>query len=327
MKKDFIKKIFAIFTLFLIFFPLQEPLSAQSTARSALDYAVLAPLPFTTVNCNVPDSNNNPVAAECTDLARYLPNAFNLAIGIAVALAFIVIVYGGVMYATSDALSGKSAGREAIENALWGLLLVIGAYMILQTINPQMLTFDLTIQQFTTNPNSTAGTGGTTGGVVTPVACCNRDPVTGVLLGYTLTPAEVQQNSTILDTLQSRGVQVNAGPCTTGGTQGCTNLVGLPQSVINGLITLKSNCDTAFKSCFVQVTGGAEGGHRTHGPGRPSVDINTNASINAYLGTINPQARTPTNNLQVNLPGGGVATYETTGANGRATGDHWHIQY
>ncbi|MCX6701865.1 MAG: hypothetical protein NTX96_01560 [Candidatus Zambryskibacteria bacterium] len=97
------------------------------------DYTVLAPLPGIGEN------------GATTNLGTYLPAAFNIAIAVAAVLAFLVITYGGVLYATSDALSGKAQGREYIENAIYGLLLVIGAWVILYTINPQILDFNLSL--------------------------------------------------------------------------------------------------------------------------------------------------------------------------------------
>lgn len=323
------KKIFSIFALIFIFFPSFNALYAQGTTQVVPDYAVLAPLPGTTQACQVRNSQGVLVPAECTDLTRYLPNAFNLAIGIAVALAFIAITIGGVMYATSDALSNKSAGKEAIENALWGLLLVIGAYLILQTINPKILDFSLTIDQFTTTNNGGTGTGGTGGGggVTFSAPCCTYNPTTRVLNGYTLTAAQQQDNIRVIEYLHTNGVEVNNGACSTGAVTGCTNVTGLPASAQARLIAMKNACNSAFAGCFVEVTGGTEGGHASHGPNLPVVDISPNASINAYFAKTNPQAKTPVNGTQVNIPGGGTATYETTGANGRATGNHWHIRF
>ncbi len=334
MKTATVKKIFLASFLSLGLFLTSGYVKAQQQPLTT-DYVVLAPLPRTTVNCTV-----NGKAEQCTDLSMYLPRAFELTIGIAVALAFVVIVYGGVMYATSDALSGKSAGREAIENALWGLLLVIGSYVILQTINPKMLDFTLDIQQFTVNPNTGSGNGG----VVAPTSgytYTTNANGTRILNGYTLTPAQQQQNTVLLNQLSSSpdSVEVNAGPCTTGGTRGCTNIVGLPQLAITRLKSMKGACSSVVKDCYIQVTGGAEGGHATHGPNIANVDVSDSASLRTYFAKTNPQAKTPHGAsgvrgtpgyipaTQVNIPGGGVATYEETGDNGRATGNHWHIQF
>ncbi len=139
MKKN-LKKIIPILAIIFVLFPSFVLLSAQPTdSTEPRDYTVLVPLPGTT-KCTTPSDD----PAKCTTtLSQYLPAAFNLAVGIAVALAFIYITIGGVMYATSDALSGKSQGRDYITNALIGLLLVIGSYVILWTINPKIL--DITI--------------------------------------------------------------------------------------------------------------------------------------------------------------------------------------
>src|ERR1700722_5937132 len=54
-------------------------------------------------------------------------------------LAFGAIVYGGFMYATSAGDAHRqSEGREWIWSALIGLLLLAGAYIILNTINPNL---------------------------------------------------------------------------------------------------------------------------------------------------------------------------------------------
>ncbi len=59
-------------------------------------------------------------------------------------LAFGAIVYGGIKYTVSAGNpSGKSDGREWIYGALWGLLLLLGSYLILHTINPNRTNLNL----------------------------------------------------------------------------------------------------------------------------------------------------------------------------------------
>lgn len=123
-----------------------------ASADAPKDYVVLAPLP------GIGDA----ASGGKTTLETYLPNAFNLMVGIAAALAFIMITWGGVMYATSDAISSKSEGKGYIENAVWGLLLVIGAWAILNTINPQILNFSIILPKsdIQTTPGVTVEGGG-----------------------------------------------------------------------------------------------------------------------------------------------------------------------
>jgi hypothetical protein len=68
---------------------------------------------------------------------------FTIAIGIAGVLAVIMIMVGGIEYITADTLGGKAGGKEKINNAIIGLLLAIGAYIILYTVNPNALQFKL----------------------------------------------------------------------------------------------------------------------------------------------------------------------------------------
>ena len=51
-----------------------------------------------------------------------------------------MIIMGGLKYMTSDAISSKKAGADQIRNAVYGLLLALGAYMILYTINPRLVS-------------------------------------------------------------------------------------------------------------------------------------------------------------------------------------------
>lgn len=105
-------------------------------------YFPLAPLPGTTKgDCSADNKDNKCV----TDLNTYIPGIFNLAIGIAGVLAVLMIVIGGVEYMTTDAITGKSEGKERINNAFWGLLLVLVSYILLRTINPELTTFDLNV--------------------------------------------------------------------------------------------------------------------------------------------------------------------------------------
>src|SRR3989344_2849863 len=271
--------------------------SVFSTTYAALnDYTVLAPLP----------GIGN--AGGTTNLETYLPAAFNLAIGIGAVLAFIMITWGGITYATSDAISGKAQGKEWITNAIWGLLLVISAWIILATINPQILKFNLSLDV----PKVKAGQP-----TVTP--------------GVPMTPEQIAADAVIRTQLQNAGVSINAGPCAAGQRTGCTNLNGLPTNAVSGLINLKIAC-----GCNLVVTGGTEGGHRTHGAGAPIVDIRPNPALNSYLRAPNPiDGSTATSPPPPNrTTGAGMGpragyTYETIGGNpsGTSTGQHWHVVF
>ena len=75
--------------------------------------------------------------------ASYLNGAITVLITIGAMLAVLWFVIGGVEYMTSEAVGKKSDAVSRMQAALWGLLLLAGAVLILQTINPNLLNFNL----------------------------------------------------------------------------------------------------------------------------------------------------------------------------------------
>ncbi|MDQ5922848.1 MAG: hypothetical protein QG644_556 [Patescibacteria group bacterium] len=78
-------------------------------------------------------------------LSKYINLVVKIAIGIAAVLAVIMIVMGGIQYMTSELISSKEEGKKRITNAILGLLIALGAYLILFTINPNLLKLDVPI--------------------------------------------------------------------------------------------------------------------------------------------------------------------------------------
>ena len=94
-------------------------------------------------------------------LEKYVPGMFKLFIGLSAVWAVFMIVLGGIQYISTDAIFKKEEGRKRIENAVYGLVLVIAAWLILATINPALLEFKLEITPATTllRPQGTLTTG------------------------------------------------------------------------------------------------------------------------------------------------------------------------
>lgn len=103
---------------------------------------------------------------QSSDLGGFLRSLFTLLIVIAGILAFIMIVIGAITYATADAISGKSSGKEMIQDAILGLVLALGAWIILNTINPNLASnLGITIPSVYIIPEAEPETGIGTGGV------------------------------------------------------------------------------------------------------------------------------------------------------------------
>ena len=90
----------------------------------------------------------------------YFNKIYRLMVGITGVLAVIMIVVGGLEYIASAANpSAKQSAKNRIWAAIGGLLLALSSYLILQTINPNLVNFNLNIEK-----KGLQQTGGATGG-------------------------------------------------------------------------------------------------------------------------------------------------------------------
>lgn len=119
-----------VFSLFTVYCLLSTVALAQT------EYELLAPIPL---------SGADSAPSDTTTAELYIKGIFTLIIAIAGGLAVVRIIFGGIQYMSTDAFEGKSEARTIIQNAIWGLLLAISAWLILYTINPDLIKFDLTI--------------------------------------------------------------------------------------------------------------------------------------------------------------------------------------
>jgi hypothetical protein len=76
-------------------------------------------------------------------ITTYLQSWFTIAIGIAGVLAVVMIVICGIKLMGTPSASAKSEAKECIRNAIFGLLLAIGSWALLFTINPQLVTSNI----------------------------------------------------------------------------------------------------------------------------------------------------------------------------------------
>lgn len=67
---------------------------------------------------------------------------FRILINVGAFLAVVMFVVGGIIYMVSDSTFKKLKGKDTVKAALIGLGILAGAWLILNTINPQLITFD-----------------------------------------------------------------------------------------------------------------------------------------------------------------------------------------
>lgn len=74
---------------------------------------------------------------------QYINALYILTITIASILAVVKIIFGGVKWMLSDVITDKSAAKKDIRGALLGLLIVLSAVLILNTINVNLTNLNI----------------------------------------------------------------------------------------------------------------------------------------------------------------------------------------
>jgi hypothetical protein len=152
MNKNFILFIGAL----LLFSPTtlafaQEKGCVPGQQNGLTEYCLLAPLPLGGPNA----------LTEKTTATQFIPGLFQLAIMLATGLAVLMIIWGGVQYMSTDAWGGKNDAKNTIWNAIMGLLLTLSAWLIINTINPGLLQFNLSLDPVKIEKNTNKPTGST----------------------------------------------------------------------------------------------------------------------------------------------------------------------
>ena len=122
----------------------------------------------TTISVTVPGTNAS------SSIGGIIANVYQFALLIGGILALGAVVWGGVRYTwAAGNPSAQSEGKEWITAALYGLLLLAGAYVILYTINPNLLNLSLPTLGQIQVPSSTVGTISTGGNTCPPDQACS----------------------------------------------------------------------------------------------------------------------------------------------------------
>jgi hypothetical protein len=189
----------------------------------------------------------------------------------------IIIVTASFRYALAGVLrmqaseEGIRKSKEEFKRVTFGLLGVLGLWLILFTVNKDMLTGEVGLENLKTDPikatsNSsgitTGGNGGTTGGSAPVIPKNNDDPTGWKAISD---DAGVRAN---LRNLSNGGISVNKSVCINPVQTSCTTVGGLAPETISMLSQLRSTC-----SGTITITGGSENGHSSHGVGKTPVDL------------------------------------------------------
>jgi hypothetical protein len=138
IKEDKIKYVFVV--LFFMFglsilafkqFNVQGPVSTNMELRSsgAVTYVALEKIPGITDGGEV-------------NMRDFLQRVFEMGIAVAVILAIIMTIYGGIRYMTVESIGGKKSSIGIIQGAIFGLILALSSWVILNSINPDIFSPD-----------------------------------------------------------------------------------------------------------------------------------------------------------------------------------------
>lgn len=86
-----------------------------------------------------PDPSKPPIG-EITDLGSYVNIVYTYLLGISATVAIVMIMIGGIQYVTAVGTGNVKAAKTRIQNAVVGIVLLFSAALILQTVNPRLLT-------------------------------------------------------------------------------------------------------------------------------------------------------------------------------------------
>jgi len=200
-----------------------------------------------------------------------------------------MITVGGFWYVTSAGNQAQATtAKSIITDAFLGLFVALFAFLILRTINPNLVEGGLSRLQGGPNTEIVPNPGGPT------VEYCREENdvcydtfqncVGNGSVTYTCTTretggdsapsqAEIDSHNETENRLNDAGVDVKDNfPV--------TSVANLPNNAVDGLVALKEDCP----SCEMIVTGGTEKeGHMSHGPKIPNTDLRAKEGENDNL--------------------------------------------
>lgn len=90
-------------------------------------------------------------AGKVSNPIEKVKNIYGVSIGIAAVLAVIMIIWAGIEYATAEAITGKSDAKQRLMGVASGLGLLLGAYLLLRTINIDLVNINLDLGKVITD--------------------------------------------------------------------------------------------------------------------------------------------------------------------------------
>jgi len=206
-------------------------------------------------------------------ISVFLVGAYKMGVGVAAVLAVIMIMAGGFVWIAAAGDSGKiGQAKKMITGAVVGLILTVGSYVALQTVNPDLVNFTAlkikTVDQRTVdviddyNPETddaaaSGGTPGNAGGSTLPAS--QLDPIFAKYApcaGVTpdtlkaIAQAESGLNPTKVNKSGYTGLfQTKAANCPSSVASYCNDLTNPDNNTAAGAAMIKSSVATISSRC------------------------------------------------------------------------------
>lgn len=119
-------------------------LSFAPHVLAADGFVPLAPIPGLT------DETTVGSVIDSAALATFFNNLYKYLIGVAATIAVIEIIWGGILYSTTDSVGNKEEGKEKIRMAIFGLILVLSPVLVFSIINPSILNLSINLKPIKT---------------------------------------------------------------------------------------------------------------------------------------------------------------------------------
>lgn len=213
-------------------------IGATNNSSGGTPYTYLEPLSSTSSSVEISEAG----------FSTYLQLVMTVGIAVLVIIGVFYLIYGGIMYMTTDVINNKNRGRSMISNAVVGVVFALSIWLILNAINPDMLNIRLGgFGNSVSSGNSTGGlsTVGSSTGVGTgtsSVPIINSPCTQGfVSVGGIVVCKTIEQNlHDLLSAAQAAGI----------------TLTGTGQREVSRQIELrKQNCGTSNYAIYEMPSG------------------------------------------------------------------------
>lgn len=212
-------------------------------------------------------TGNLPPCKIC-DIWIIADRAVHFAFYLSIPILTVILIWGGFLFLTGGDNPKKiEQGGKLIRSAIIGIIIALAGWLIVDTIIKTLAdenrAFTAPWKEIRTCPDPN------------PLPVINAGELKKFIEKLTAIPGTYQTEEEARNALEKTfpGVPINRGPCLSALQTNCTNVVGLPKSTVNNLISLQNDCIRQIPHCQFILTGGTEAGHQTHGPGIPVVDI------------------------------------------------------